>query len=98
MNAELQRDLQKVLKFWYGIHPRDGNAPTELFKFWFQGGTAVDDQIRDQFQPLIEVVAKNEAPTDSQSLLASVITLDQFPRSIYRQSAKAFAYDRHAQE
>lgn len=76
-----------VLNFWF-----EELTP----KQWYQSTKMVDDTIRNQFEPLICLVANHTPSTlsaDSRMLLAATIVLDQFPRNIYRGSPKAFAYD-----
>ncbi len=75
-----------VLKFWFG---RDRKA-------WFEKNPAFDEDIRARFLPHYELGAAGmlgawkEAPG---SCLALVVLLDQFPRNMFRDSARAFAAD-----
>jgi uncharacterized protein (DUF924 family) len=77
---------QDVLDFWFG---QDRKA-------WFEKRTAFDDEIRSRFLALYETAAAGglaawrNAPG---SCLALVILLDQFPRNIFRGTARAFAAD-----
>ena len=81
----------EVLKFWF---ERDRKA-------WFEKDPAFDAQIRARFQPLYESAAAgklagwNDGPPGS---LALVIVLDQFPRNMFRGTARAFAADPAALE
>ncbi len=65
-------------------------------KAWFEKNPAFDEVIRRRFLRLYEMGAAGElarwkqAPADC---LALVILLDQFPRNMFRGSAKAFAAD-----
>ena len=80
----------KVLGFWF-----DELTP----KQWYQSTQAIDNTIRQKFEPLITRLAKstpNSLGSDPRVLLASTIVLDQFPRNIYRGSANAFAFDNYA--
>jgi uncharacterized protein (DUF924 family) len=79
-----------VLRFWFEELQR---------KAWFKKDTAVDAQIRDRFAPLIDQLAAqpvDEAVTGANRALATVIVLDQFPRNVFRGSARAFATDARA--
>jgi uncharacterized protein (DUF924 family) len=63
---------------------------------WFKKDTAFDDDIRQRFLETYEAAATNrladwEATPDGA--LALTIVLDQFPRNMFRGSARAFAAD-----
>ena len=75
-----------VLDFWF---ERDR-------KHWFEKNPALDEEIRARFLPLFQRALKNELEIwrrEPASCLALVILLDQFPRNMFRGSAKAFAAD-----
>ena len=76
-----------MLRFWFDELGRKG---------WFVRDAAVDTQIRDRFLPLIEELATrpvDEALASADRALATVIALDQFPRNVFRGTARAFATD-----
>lgn len=89
-----------------------GLTPDDVLKFWFQEAgperwyarsDEFDLLIIDRFQDLILAVsemidAKGVCAwqTEPKGALATVVTLDQFPRNIYRGSAQAFAFDDRA--
>ena len=67
------------------------------FEWWFRGGA--DSAIVERFSGLLERAARGELDHWShrpRSRLALIIVLDQFPRSIHRGTARAFAQDRKA--
>jgi uncharacterized protein (DUF924 family) len=80
-----------VLTFWF-----EEAGPEK----WYKKDEGFDRLITDRFSSLIDSFA-SEIEKSGQALwegdpagdLATVITLDQFPRNIYRNSAKAFAFD-----
>ncbi len=80
---------QDVLDFWFD---QDRKA-------WFEKDPAFDAEIRSRFLPVYETAlaggldAWKKAP---QSCLALVILLDQFPRNMFRGTARAFAADTQA--
>ena len=81
----------EILKFWF---ERDRKA-------WFEKNPAFDDEIRQRFAGLYELGASDRLHDWRQapdSCLALVILLDQFPRNMFRDSAKAFAADPLARE
>lgn len=66
---------------------------------WFRGGPEVDDEIRRTFEPLVERAAAGELEAwraTPRGCVALLILLDQFPRSMYRGTARAFAHDPQA--
>ena len=88
-------DSKAVLTFWFGDDSDDGAVIQQKSSLWFGKDAAVDRQIAVQFSTMIDaVVASSQLPAHQQ--LAQVILLDQFTRNIYRNSAKAFAYDERA--
>ena len=75
-----------VLDFWF---KRDR-------KLWFEKNPAFDEEIRARFLPLFERALQEQLKIwrrEPDSCLALVILLDQFPRNMFRGSAKAFAAD-----
>lgn len=76
----------EVLTFWFGRDRKD----------WFEKNPAFDEEIRQRFLPHYELGAAamlgswKQAPA---SCLALVVLLDQFPRNMFRGSARAFAAD-----
>ena len=90
MNAQSARDprAQSVLEFWFR-----GDAER---KEWFVKDPAFDDEIRNRFLALHEEAARGAlapwtgAPADC---LALIILLDQFPRNMFRGTARAFSTD-----
>jgi len=80
-----------VLNFWF-----EEAGPEK----WYKKDEAFDRLVADRFGGLIDefalgIEAGGRAPWEGDPAgdLATVITLDQFPRNIYRASAKAFAFD-----
>ena len=75
-----------MLAFWRAAGP----------KHWFAKDDAFDAGIKTRFLPTYEAAARN-ALTDweatPESALALLIVLDQFPRNMFRDDARAFAAD-----
>lgn len=81
----------EVLRFWF---QRDR-------KTWFEKNPAFDEEIRGRFLPLYEVGATGAFSGWQQApagCLALVILLDQFPRNMFRGTARAFAADTLARD
>jgi uncharacterized protein (DUF924 family) len=91
-----------LLDFWFGEADRDPAALDKRMKFWFGGGPDADKIIAGRFRDTLKALADGDArrwaKAGLRGRLAAVIGLDQFPRSIFRKSAEAFAYDPLARE
>jgi uncharacterized protein (DUF924 family) len=89
-------DPQDILVFWFGGATHDPTAASARSTLWFSPSRDVDSEIRDRFTPAVEAAAQGELDSwldVPHSALALVLLLDQFPRNIWRGSAKAFAHD-----
>lgn len=79
---------QQVLTFWF-----DELVPPA----WFKKDEALDARIRERFRGTYDEVAGNvqvaQSLSDSDTALAAVIVLDQFPRNMFRGTPQAFASD-----
>ena len=76
----------RIVSFWH-----DAGAER-----WFTKNQYFDRIIRTKFLAIHEMAARGELcawEADAQSALALVILLDQFPRNMFRGSARAFATD-----
>ena len=79
-------------------------TPADLLDFWFKQDRkawfekipAFDVEIRDRFLPLYENALEERLAhwmREPRSCLALIILLDQFPRNMFRGTARAFAAD-----
>jgi uncharacterized protein (DUF924 family) len=97
MHAEEPDD---VLGFWFPeLSGADHDRLVRQFEWWFRGGA--DSVIVAQFQRLLERAIRGELDHWSKwprSRLALIVVLDQFSRSVYRDTARAFAQDHKALE
>lgn len=79
--------IGKVLDFWFRqLSQRDKFATSD----------SIDADIRRRFGSLYDRLAQEvpaPAPATARGVLATIIVLDQFPRNMFRGSAKAFATD-----
>lgn len=79
-----------VLDFWFGSGAERG----QRHKRWFEKDAAFDAEVTRHFLPFYETLAGGQAWLDSPAAcLARVIVLDQFPRHMFRGTARAFASD-----
>lgn len=86
---------ERVLAFWFpDLSGADHARIVRQFEWWFRGGA--DAAIAERFAPLLERAARGELDhwsVQPRSRLALIIVLDQFPRSLYRDTARAYAQD-----
>jgi len=87
-------DFVEVLDFWFGApNSRERGQPRKL---WFQKSEPFDAEIRRRFLATWERAARGELgpwQTTPLASLALVVTLDQFPRNMFRGTARSFASD-----
>ncbi len=90
----------QVLEFWFG--PPTDPQHTQSRERWFKKDPAFDAEIAQRFQPLVDQALSGELagwvtrPVDPHLALAHIVVLDQFPRNIFRGTARAFAGDAQA--
>jgi uncharacterized protein (DUF924 family) len=85
----------EVLRFWFG----EGTDYGKAHKRWFEKDLALDEEIRTRFSSLHQEQSRSrEWLSAPRECLARVIVLDQFPRHIYRGTARAFESDALALE
>ena len=98
--SDADSDIRKILDFWFGDN--DGETvPERQTDMWFRNGRDYDHEIREQFADLIDCAAAGAFDAWCQSgtgRLALIVLLDQFPRHVHRNHARAFAYDAKARE
>jgi len=89
---------QDVLAFWIGEACQSPERFKAQHKKWFNGGPALDAELRSLFLPLLEQLSTGPAAsgwiaTGKRGRLAAIIVLDQFSRNIFRKTPRAFAQD-----
>ncbi|XP_078357584.1 uncharacterized protein LOC144642497 isoform X2 [Oculina patagonica] len=78
---------KSVLDYWFSPGAE---------KKWFHGGLEVDEEIRKKFGTMVEQAVQGELKeweAEPKPSLALIILTDQFTRSIFRNTAKAFSGD-----
>jgi len=94
-------EARSVREFWFGHQSPTAESLNRRMRFWFGGEPSElrarrDATIRQRFAGLLERAAAGELDAwadGPRRRLSLIILLDQFPRQIYRGSARAFAYD-----
>jgi len=97
-------EARSVRDFWFGTVPLTADGLTRRMPFWFgEGGSTLrerrDEHIRVRFGELLERAARGELASwadGPRRRLSLIILLDQFPRSVFRGSPRAFAHDSQA--
>ena len=91
----MQSLTPEVLGFWFGEGPEHGKS----HKRWFSKDPRFDAEIRQRFESLHYTLSSNRDWLDQpRYCLARIIVLDQFPRNMFRGTARAFATDALALE
>jgi uncharacterized protein (DUF924 family) len=90
---------EAILDFWFGANSDDGAMPKERAKLWWSKNKEVDDEIRRRFENHVVMAVSGELNdwlSTPRGRLALIILTDQFPRNIYRDTARAFSCDAQA--
>jgi uncharacterized protein (DUF924 family) len=97
-------EARSVRDFWFGQQPPSPAGLDRRLRFWFAGEASPtrgrrDAMIRARFGKLLERAAGGELAAwadGPRRRLSLIILLDQFPRNMFRGTARAFAYDAQA--
>jgi uncharacterized protein (DUF924 family) len=92
--------IDDVLAFWFGEPATTAEEFGRKVRRWFMGGPAVDSEIRERFGPLVDRAIAGELDDWARTVrgrLALIVVLDQFPRSMFRDDARAYRGDTKAQ-
>jgi uncharacterized protein (DUF924 family) len=92
-------NIESILDFWFGANPDDAVVAKEQAKLWWSKNHEIDDEMRRRFEDAVRSATTgklNEWLSTARGRLALIILTDQFPRNIYRDTARAFSYDSKA--
>jgi uncharacterized protein (DUF924 family) len=87
--------IDAIIDFWFG-ELADGVCTAERRKRFFAGGEAFDAEIRSAFGDDVEAALAGDLDhwaATARGRLALVVALDQFPRNLFRGTARAWAGD-----
>jgi len=87
-------DFVEVLDFWFGAPGSCERGRPR--KIWFRKSESFDAEIRSRFLATWERAVRGQLERWQVTPLASlalIVTLDQFPRNMFRGTARAFASD-----
>ena len=91
MPSDTDSNIRKILDFWFGDN--DGETvPERQTDMWFRNGRDYNADIREKFADLIDYAAAGAFDAWGQSgtgRLALIVLLDQFPRHVHRNHARA---------
>jgi uncharacterized protein (DUF924 family) len=92
--------IELIYSYWFGENINTWSKTYPLkSKLWFSVKEQVDQEIKEKFETyLIDAASANSSlyqrwQTTHRGKLALIILLDQFPRNIYRSTAKMFEFD-----
>ncbi len=91
--------IEQVLDFWFGPPGDPGRGRRR--EIWWQSTPELDAEIRARFEVTWTRAAAGDLDhwaLSPRGALALLIVLDQFPRNMFRKSARAFASDAKARE
>lgn len=89
--------VDEILEFWFGLDC--GGNVAQRNRTWFTPDQNFDAACRAGFLADYEKAAAGELDAwkeNARSCLALILLLDQFPRNVFRGSARAFATDARA--
>ena len=92
-------DIRRVLDFWFQPGTMDQPTIDSRMDRWFTADAVTDAVLRNEFGPLVEQASKGQLDAwaaTPEGRLALILMLDQFRRSIFRGTPKAFSRDPHA--
>ena len=90
-----------VLTYWFGTYRDDAATAQAQRTLWWSKDSAVDATIRNRFAALVLAAAfgkHDDWARDPLGRLALIVLFDQFPRNMYRESPRAFAFDSLARQ
>ncbi len=85
-----------IIQFWFGNHDSNKEINDEKKSLWWLKNDHTDKEIRQRFENISNALCRREMKEVQRSprgLLASIICLDQFPRNMYRGTARSFSCD-----
>ncbi len=83
-----------VYEFWFGSPGSEGHGMAR--DFWFGGGPEIDAEIVRRFAKTYEEAISGRLESwfaEPRGAVSLIIVLDQFPRNMFRGSARSFASD-----
>lgn len=85
-----------IRTFWFGAQTDDAIVANEQAALWWRKDTNTDEQICRRFGALTASASRGDLDawlSAAEGRLALILLTDQFPRNMYRNTPKAFAFD-----
>ena len=97
-------EARSIRDFWFGKLPLSAEGLNRRIRFWYGDENSAmrqrrDEHIRVRFSGLVERAARGELASwadGPRRRLSLILLLDQFPRNMFRGTARAFATDAQA--
>jgi uncharacterized protein (DUF924 family) len=89
-------ESEDILTYWLEPEPRTPAEAEARKDFWFTGGAAIDEEIRQRFAGLVARARAGQLDAwteTSRGTLALIILIDQFSRNLHRGTPAAFSHD-----
>jgi uncharacterized protein (DUF924 family) len=89
--------IQSIHELWFGELDAEGRAQPDKVQKWFSKDPAFDQLIRKRFQEYIDAAfmgAFDRWTKNDEGLVALIVFVDQFPRNMFRDTPRSFAYDK----
>lgn len=89
-------NAESILRFWFGTAADDLEVAEECAKMWWKKNPKVDAEIRRRFASVVDAASNGQCDAwlaNARGRLAMIILTDQFPRNMYRDTPRAFAFD-----
>jgi len=90
---------ETILTYWFGNDPDNAALAKDRADLWWSKNVEADQEIRQRFEGDVELAAAGQLDgwrATPRGRLALIVLTDQFPRNIYRDSPRAFAFDAKA--
>lgn len=87
---------QAVIEYWFGSSADAAVAAADKDRLWWKADAAIDNDVRARFADCVEQAGRHELDdwaATAPGLLALILLTDQFPRNIFRGTARAFFFD-----
>ena len=88
-------DSKEILLYWFGNESKFNS------KKWFIESYKYDNEIKERFEKMLlfyEMKKGMDHLKNKEEFLTFIILLDQFPRQIYRNTERAFSFDKKIME
>ena len=89
-------NAESILRFWFGTAADDLEVAEQCANMWWKKNPQVDAEIRERFSGVVDAASSGQCDawlSSARGRLAMIVLTDQFPRNMYRDTPRAFAFD-----